>query len=260
MLPSELNNSQNPASLTKKIYLFISKRTFSELIQEIFNNGFPLSRRLVGLYFDKKFDRKYNVDTCGSIHLHELTIERNNIESCILYDPIPAKTLRNLFSYISRSLSEYHFIDFGSGKGRALLVAAEYPFRQIIGVEFARELHEVALQNISTYSNSKQKCFAISSICVDATDFEIPKEKCIFFFFVPFGIDIFSEVLESINKSYTEYPRHMLILYVTDPISHPFPYDEIIRRSGVFEKVREGYFPFDISARDSLYYEIYSGK
>lgn len=41
MLPSKLNNSRNSTSLTNKIYLFISKRAFPELIKEILNNGFP---------------------------------------------------------------------------------------------------------------------------------------------------------------------------------------------------------------------------
>lgn len=257
MLSSKQKNVENPASLTRKISVFVRERTFPELVREIWHNGLPLFRRLVGLYFDKKFDRQYNVDTCGSIHLHELTVERNNVESCSIYDPIPARTLRNLFSYLPEALKEYNFIDFGCGKGRALLVAAEYPFRKIIGVEFARELNETALQNISKYSNPKQKCFDISSICIDATKFEIPLGKCIFFFFVPFGADIFSEVLENINKSYTQHPREMLILYVTDPVTHPFPYDKIIENCGLFSKIAEGYFPFEISQRDNLYYEVY---
>jgi hypothetical protein len=79
MIFSNQKNFHNPASIKRKIYLFVSERTFPELIKEILNNGFPLFRRLVGLYFDKKFDRKYNVDTCGSIHLQELTIDSNNV-------------------------------------------------------------------------------------------------------------------------------------------------------------------------------------
>ncbi|GAB4224839.1 MAG: hypothetical protein Kow0049_01340 [Stanieria sp.] len=257
MLSTEQKNAQNHASLSRKIYLFVRERTFTELIKEIWHNGLPLFRRLVGLYFDKKFDRKYNVDTCGSIHLHQLTVKRKNIESCSIYDPIPAKTLRNLFRYLPKNLSEYNFIDFGSGKGRAILVAAEYPFRQIIGVEFAQELDEVTWQNIHNYSNPKQKCFDLSSMCMDAVEFEIPQGKCIFFFFVPFGADIFSEVLKNIHKSYTQHPREMLILYVTDPKTHPYPYGEIIEGCGLFAKVREGYFSFEISQRDNLYYKIY---
>ncbi|AFZ37647.1 hypothetical protein Sta7437_4170 [Stanieria cyanosphaera PCC 7437] len=259
MIFSNQKNLHNPASIKRKIYLFVSERTFPELIKEILNNGFPLFRRLVGLYFDKKFDRKYNVDTCGSIHLQELTIDSNNVKSGTIYDPIPIKTLKTLFSYLPYNLSEYNFIDFGSGKGRALLVASDYPFRKIIGVEFAHELHQVALSNLEQYNNPKQKCFDIESICVDAVNFPIPQGKCLFFFFAPFGSDIFSKVIENIQKSYTDSPRNMLILYVTDPITDPLPVDEI-RSCSLFEKINGGYLPLDLAQRYTLYYELYQAN
>jgi hypothetical protein len=47
---------------------------------------------------------------------------------------------------------DFTVIDFGSGKGRALIVASECPFRRIIGVEFALELHRDAQQNIRAVS------------------------------------------------------------------------------------------------------------
>jgi len=38
-------------------------------------------------------------------------------------------------------LSKFTFIDLGAGKGRALLMASDYLFQKIIGVEFMPELH-----------------------------------------------------------------------------------------------------------------------
>ncbi|AFZ00166.1 hypothetical protein [Calothrix sp. PCC 6303] len=110
-------NVDNPASILVKIRQFVSERTFLELAQDILKNGFPLLRRLVGLYFDKEFDKKYNVDTCGSIHLTKLTIKSKNREYGVIYDPLPLKTLRNILSSIPRVLSKYTLVDFGSGKG-----------------------------------------------------------------------------------------------------------------------------------------------
>jgi hypothetical protein len=45
----------------------------------------------------------------------------------------------------------FTFIDFGSGKGRVLLIAAGLPFKAVVGIEFSRELHEIAVQNISRF-------------------------------------------------------------------------------------------------------------
>lgn len=261
MTVSNQGNTRNYASLSSKIRQYVTERSFPELVKEIFQNGFPLFRRLVALYFDKRFDAKYNVDTCGSIHLHELTItDDNNIESGSIYDPAPAQTVRNLFSHLPKNeLSDYTLVDFGSGKGRVMFVAAEYCFRKIVGVEFAEELHEVAVENILNYKNPQQKCSDIESICADAVNYKIPEDNCIFYFFAPFEKDVLFSVIENIKQSYQQSPRKMWILYITDPVTHPTAF-EIIRNSGIFHQVRAEYFPFDIAQRDSLYYEIYETK
>ena len=51
------------------------------------------------------------------------------------------------------ALGDFTFIDLGSGKGRVLLMASDYPFKKIIGVEFMPELHRAAQENITGYSN-----------------------------------------------------------------------------------------------------------
>ena len=66
---------------------------------------------------------------------------------------------------------DFTFIDIGSGKGRTLLMASDYPFRRIIGVELLPELHRIAQENVRKYKNENQKSFAIVSQCVDAREF-----------------------------------------------------------------------------------------
>jgi hypothetical protein len=53
------------------------------------------------------------------------------------------------------TLQDFTFIDLGSGKGRALLMASAYPFKRIIGVEFMPELHRVAQENIRKYTEHR---------------------------------------------------------------------------------------------------------
>ena len=65
----------------------------------------------------------------------------------VRYDPSNPEVVRGLISKLQIDYSRFSFIDFGSGKGRVLLVAAGFPFKEVIGVEFSRELHEVALKN-----------------------------------------------------------------------------------------------------------------
>src|SRR5580704_1717125 len=60
-------------------------------------------------------------------------------------------------------LSEFTFLDLGSGKGRTLLMASDYPFRRIIGVELLPSLDEIARENLRQYKSESQRCFAVES-------------------------------------------------------------------------------------------------
>src|SRR6478752_3089102 len=66
-----------------------------------------------------------------------------------------------LFEQIMQALpidvSQFTFVDLGCGKGRVLLMASDYPFKRIIGVEFMPELHRAAQKNIVGYSNDRQQ-------------------------------------------------------------------------------------------------------
>ncbi len=81
---------------------------------------------------------------------------------------------------------DFTFIDLGSGKGRTLLMASDYPFRRIIGVELLPSLHKIAQENLRLYKSKTQKCFALESICGDATDFPLPADPLVIFLFNPF--------------------------------------------------------------------------
>src|SRR5260370_9926823 len=80
---------------------------------------------------------------------------------------------------------KFTFVDLGSGKGRTLLMAAEYPFRRIVGVELIAELHRAARQNIREYRSPTQRCVQIDSVVVDAREFELPEEPLVLYLFNP---------------------------------------------------------------------------
>ena len=110
-------------------------------------------------------------------------------------------------------LRDFTFIDLGSGKGRVLLMAADYPFKRIVGVEFMPELHRAAQKNIAGYSNDRQRCRLIESVCMDARDFEFPPEPLVAYLFNPFSESTFVAVLENVRQSVEQSPRPVYIAY-----------------------------------------------
>src|SRR5271165_5621859 len=108
---------------------------------------------------------------------------------------------------------ELTFIDLGSGKGRTLLMASDYPFRRILGVELLPELNEIAVENIARYTSERQKCFAIESHAGDARAFEFPLEPTVLYLFNPFPEHVLRELLSSLKRSLQDAPRPLWVIY-----------------------------------------------
>jgi hypothetical protein len=127
--------------------------------------------------------------------------------------------------------SQFTFIDLGCGKGRVLLMASDYPFKKIIGVEFMPELHHAAQENITGYSNGRQQCRQIESICMDARDFDFPDGPLVIYLFNPFSESTFAHVLENLGDSVEQSPRPVYIAYRFTE------HESLLERSDWLEKV-----------------------
>jgi SAM-dependent methyltransferase len=108
--------------------------------------------------------------------------------------------------------SQYTFIDMGSGKGRVLFVAAEYPFRKVVGVEFSNALHEEAMANLKRYRYSGRRCADIEPVHVDARDFDFPDDNLVIYLFNPFGPEVMERMLANLERSLETHPRHAIVV------------------------------------------------
>jgi SAM-dependent methyltransferase len=115
---------------------------------------------------------------------------------------------------------EFTFVDLGAGKGRTLLLASDYPFRRIVGVELLPALHEIAQENLQKYSSESQKCFALESICADATAFAFPVETTLLYLFNPFPESGLQRMLANLEQSLRKKPRPVYVLYHNPLLEH----------------------------------------
>jgi hypothetical protein len=123
------------------------------------------------------------------------------------------------------------FVDFGSGKGRIVCEAAKYPFARVIGVEISAKLNEVARRNIQQ-NRRKLACRDIELVTSDASEFEVPDDVTVAYFFHPFGGETFKAVLANIVESLDRNPRRLTLIY-------QLPLDEnLILETGRFELAR----------------------
>jgi hypothetical protein len=162
-----------------------------------------------------QFDLQHGVETAKRVHLSDLEIASPNWIYADGYWPTPSHVFEDALSGLTTNFENLVFIDFGSGKGRVLLMASEFPFRKIIGVEFAAELHAIAEENIERYRSSTQKCRDVTSVCTDFTQFPIPWEPLFVFLYNPSSREITSALACNIAQSLRDHPRELWVLYVT---------------------------------------------
>lgn len=187
----------------------------------------PLYRRV-----DRRFDRKHGLDTAGVAPLAIFSILDDDFDyrhDKRRYEAVPLLTFARMMSHLPTDLSEYVFIDFGSGKGRAVLLACRYRFKRVIGIEFATELHAIAQRNIDAYRCRSKTHTQIELLNQNATCYSIPDDKCVFYFFNPFGEAVLTEVVSNIERSYHFRPRKMFFMYVNPRGAHVLDSRKFVR-------------------------------
>jgi hypothetical protein len=116
-------------------------------------------------------------------------------------------------------------VDFGSGKGRAMVLGAEWGFKRVIGVELAPALHEAACRNVAAYRRKRPLAPPIELHCGDAVDLPIPQEDAMLFFYNPFGEPVMRKIARRIETSLRARPRKLVVAY-RNPV-HSEVFDEL---------------------------------
>ena len=176
------------------------------------------------------FDEKYGIDTSGIREIHTLDVlALPAARYAVRYGPSSAESIGARLDTLKIDYSRFAFIDYGSGKGRVLFVAAGFPFKEVLGIEFSRELHEVAQQNIARLPPEITRCGAVRSIHGDAASFEPPKSDLVCYFYNPFERPIMAVVAARLIARHDQFGCRIIIIYV-DP-----RHRETFEETGKFE-------------------------
>ncbi|SHN87809.1 hypothetical protein [Bradyrhizobium erythrophlei] len=164
---------------------------------------------------NRAFDERHRVETAREEALGELGLSPNDAQRGngvyrVTWDWLIEKALARLDIDFRR----YTFIDYGSGKGKAMLIAARRPFKSIIGIEFARHLHEIAAANCQTYRNLDQKCHSLLPIFGDVLHYPLPPGPIICFMCNPFDHKTLRAVFNNWRERYQRGEQEIRILYL----------------------------------------------
>jgi SAM-dependent methyltransferase len=109
---------------------------------------------------------------------------------------------------------DFVFLDVGSGMGRVIIRAAQYPFKSVEGVDFAHSMHGIASANVDRAWRTGTLLTKPTLYEEDATKFKLPDAPLLVFTFNPFGRPVFMAFLKHLDQSLKKTPRPCLVIYV----------------------------------------------
>ncbi len=174
-------------------------------------------------------ERHYGIDTTGLIELDILQIPYSNVRHGVRYEAVPYATLKRIFQLLPLDYRHYVFVDLGSGKGRALFVAAEVGFKKVLGAEFSPELHRAAEQNLAYYILRTGRTPNVELLCQDATSLVLPLEPIVLYLYNPFDETLMANVANEFLVSLSSHPRPAVLVYYNPAYRHLFEADGQMR-------------------------------
>jgi SAM-dependent methyltransferase len=165
------------------------------------------------------FDEAFQVQTSGLIAGRHLATGHTHDRHNTAYYGIAPSVFHHLCrlwlaSQPYSTIENYTFLDIGAGMGRALLLAAEMPFHEAIGIEINPDLARIAKKNIQLWTEAKRDRCPMQILTQDATAFEFPDHPCVAFLFNPFSGTVLRRFLKQIESAFRHRPGQLDILYV----------------------------------------------
>ena len=160
------------------------------------------------------FDERFDVETSGLAYDlptgHESDAYNNG------YFGVAPSIFLSIFEQLDLDYRDFTFVDAGSGKGRALLLAAGYPFREIVGIELSPALDRIARSNIARYL-SRHGCgngAPVSSVQGDVAEYRWPSGPLLVYMWNSFTAPVMERVLNNLQAALLKEAREIYLVYV----------------------------------------------
>jgi hypothetical protein len=190
-------------------------RSLAIEIGQFLRESTPAHRRL--RYGGAQYDWDHHVDTTSAtVGWRERLLGHFHLP----YQATEPALFTQMMAGLKIDFREFTFIDIGSGKGRVLMMAADYPFHRILGVELLPALHRVAQKNLGFYKSDSQQCFALEAVRGDACKLIFPAEPAVVYLFNPLTESELIEVMTNLDNSLSQSPRAVYLLYHNPVLEH----------------------------------------
>jgi SAM-dependent methyltransferase len=191
----------------------------------------PGSHLLYPIGWDRihPFDLVYGTDTSGVGSAKDLPVNEAARAHAIGYAGSQPSVLRLSLAELP-PLDTYTFLDLGCGKGRTLLVASEFSFRDIVGVELSPPLAGIARRNAAIIAKHFPRRTPVRVVVGDASAFPLPAGDLVIFLYNPFGAEIVAKVVAAVEAAIAAASRSIYIVYYNPVAGHCFDRSPLLYR------------------------------
>lgn len=173
----------------------------------------PLVRRIYGGWTRAHpFDSANGVDTSGFVAATACTADSELAAKIIPYGGSQPSIVRSALASLPEP-ERYAFVDIGCGKGRPLVVASEFPFVRLVGVELAPQLAEIARANAAAVAARHPDRAAIEVQVGDATAVSAPAGRVVYFMYHAFNQALVTALVENIERQLQNGLQHAFFVY-----------------------------------------------
>ncbi len=160
-----------------------------------------------------RFDLRHGTETMRPRELAALPLAGGSREDGVQYQAAAPRVVRALLDRLPAAARDGTFVDYGCGKGRALLLAGESGFRHLVGIEFAPGLAAVCRQNLRW---SRVLAAGVCSTVIDSDSgiYEPPVAMLVGFLYNPFHGGTQSRVVERLRLRAARDPATVWVVYV----------------------------------------------
>ncbi|MCE7032696.1 class I SAM-dependent methyltransferase [Lysobacter sp. GX 14042] len=166
---------------------------------------------------EARLDRRLGIATVGQVEVADSALlepGHDHLANAVFYAPLQFAKFRRLIR-AARPFDpeQYTFIDYGAGKGRALVLASGLGFRRVVGIELFDSLCRHARRNLDAVAARDPAAARIELLCMDAALYRPPAGDLFCYFYNPFDDVVMRQVLAHLEAADASAARRILIAY-----------------------------------------------
>jgi SAM-dependent methyltransferase len=172
------------------------------------------------------FDRAYGVDTSRLYYRDRLPTGPPHDQHSEGYYATAPSLFHGALAHWQATLpaglplEDYTFVDLGSGKGRVVLMASVYPFREVRGIELSPALVRIAQRNLRRWTSADHAvCRDVRLEPGDVLGPELESilnvdQPTVLFLFNSFGTEVLQPLLEKLAAAAQHHIAPIDLIYI----------------------------------------------